>query len=394
MRVRLPPSKQTRRARSLTNAARMSNRPSTVACAGVPCEHLFMASSAGSGETLKALHLGWALAECHGRYLSLGQPHPLAKAGTEGRGSWLPLEEERSPKERAIEAEKRLICASAALDMRQKFAQSGMPEDGPPEFGDALQEAGRKLIDAAQVDTDGRAAAERTVGSVLAAWDRVIQDYLASVSWEAAAAYRLGRGLGEVYWALEFDETGCKGTEFVLGAGRLSALQDLLLRLSSVLHPLTRTAISSSLDKWGDWARAGGKANATVVAALADQHKVWQALLVEGVDPPTLVRPVLAVKKASSIIPIVKAYGLEVLLAIAGLGLLTLASGLVATSSHVLGPVLGILGLGGISAGAVQARAKTVSHGLTQRLQDHLQQELVNVGATRLPVSNGSKRKA
>src|SRR5487761_1792829 len=73
-------------------------------------------------DPLLALRLGWYLAECHGRYLSLAHARPLAEEAVKGRGPWFPLGQERSPRERVIEVEKGLCLTASALGLDQSFA--------------------------------------------------------------------------------------------------------------------------------------------------------------------------------------------------------------------------------------------------------------------------------
>ena len=227
--------------------------------------------------------------------------------------------------------------------------------------------------------------AEKLVGYVLGVWDRAIQDDLSGQCPEAIAAYSLGRGLAEVYWGLIVGESTYGGLDFLLGAERVALLQGLLLRLGKVLPALTIRAIGASLDQWKAWVGKSKPLNDAAIQALADQNQIWQALLIESVDPITLVSADLEVQKARNLLPIAKAYAAQAGIALLGLALLTVAASQIQNASHALPTVLAFLGVSGVSVSAIQVRAKNVSHGLTERLRNRLHLELVEAGATRLP---------
>ena len=84
-------------------------------------------------------------------------------------------------------------------------------------------------------------------------WDAATQDTLAASSFTVASAYQLGRGLAEIYWALDPSVSPAddpRSARFLLGADRLQAFGRLLPRLTAYFSPATTPAIQASLMAW------------------------------------------------------------------------------------------------------------------------------------------------
>jgi hypothetical protein len=89
------------------------------------------------------------------------------------------------------------------------------------------------------------------------AWDEAIQDELAAQEYGTSSSYQLGRGLAEIYWALDPDaRSGPESWEKLLGDERATALRLLLDRLSlTVLPSVSTSAIEFALGKWEQFAK-------------------------------------------------------------------------------------------------------------------------------------------
>ena len=132
-------------------------------------------------------------------------------------------------------------------------------------------------------------------------WDEQIQDGL-GVSAELLAAYQLGRGLAEAFWALDPDapEPDTKPTvastlspphpgswEFLLGPRRQQMLGAYLGLLEGAFAPLTGSAVRGPLTRWcalvGD-KQVRNRSEAALVALRGQLHN-WRDVLLGSRDP-------------------------------------------------------------------------------------------------------------
>jgi hypothetical protein len=308
----------------------------------------------------------------------------MAEAAVEGRGGWLPLGAELSARERAIEAEKALKLTAVALGL--DFADIEVPRGVPPPASAALTTLAERLTDAKTPSEDWEES-EKKVSRLLAVWDRKIQDTLAGQAAESNAAYQLARGLGEAYWTVDVGSP-TTALQTVLGRPRVSALQQLLIPLSGHLPHLTILALHHALDEWSSCVTGLQASDEAVIAALVQQHRVWEQLLVFGADPASLISSTNAIKRARAIWPLIGAYRWEFAALTVGVVLLGLAVGtsVAGLATHWVPAVSAVAGVAGISSSAIQARAKNTARGLSTWLRDHLYIELIEEGATKLPV--------
>ena len=100
-----------------------------------------------------------------------------------------------------------------------------------------------------------------------------------------------------------------------------------------------------------------------------------------------MIDPLKALEKARRVGPLLRAYSVQIALAIVGIALLGAALSL--GDSGIIGrgvaDALAIGGLFGVGAGAMQARAKNTAHLLLEHLREKLYAELVVDAATSLP---------
>jgi hypothetical protein len=223
-----------------------------------------------------ALRVGWMMAEARGNLLKLG----------EGRGGLpqdfpaLPLDAagERTSCEQTVEAVKVLanLAKESGLDlevstltMPTKWSVKGeMTASGQlrlltwrylralnwKDLGPTLGLAARKAKDS--MDLGVEETREQLEG-FLWAWDEAIQDELAAQEYGTSSSYQLGRGLAEIYWALDPSaKFGPESWEKLLGDKRATALRLLLDRLSlTVLPSVSTSAIEFALGKWEQFAK-------------------------------------------------------------------------------------------------------------------------------------------
>lgn len=330
-----------------------------------------MADPADQDAVLKALRLGWAMAEARGRLRtgppkSVGRPNRLEHA--------LPLEDERTWSEQTIEVE--AIVAKLAQDLHVDFALHELSgQSGNDTAGSRLQELSMALAKARTADDTNRLRVKwDETCEFIYAWDEKIQDSLAPGSFSVASAYQLGRGLAETFWALDPGATGDdpRSWGFVLGSSRLSQLSRLLTRLADYFPAATAQTVSDSVAAWGEVAADSiVRARPETVSMLHEQIRAWHDALLLEQSLSARVPPRDYLRQARAIAPVLRAFLPE-----ASIGLLGLVAALVAAALFAVGgvnsavaPVLAILsGFGVTSAGAL-ARAKNEAHSLFAQLQ-------------------------
>jgi len=329
-----------------------------------------------SDDVLRALRLGWALAEVRGR---LRVPNWGAAPKRQPPKS-LPLADERSWSEQTIETEK--IADRLAGELNVESSEN-------PKKQSALEMYSEKLR-AAPADELGRAWAN--VSEFLWTWDAEIQDTLATRSFAVASGYQLGRGLSEVYWALDTkitDPNNMCSARFLLGPGRLRAFERLLPRLSAYFTSTTLAVVQASLTAWGQVANDGlfEAKPVEVRDALHEQLRVWHDLLLVGQAPEARVRSEDLVSRARRIRPVLRAFVPEALLGLASLTLAVLAALLFAigTWNHAIAPVLSVFSVFGVTSVGALAKAKNSANSLFVQLRVVLDIDLVKEAVTLPP---------
>lgn len=151
----------------------------------------------------------------------------------------------------------------------------------------------------ALVDPDDEAKRAVSTGweslaNLLWKFDAHIQDELTAQSVTEAGAYQLGRGLAEVYWALDPRKVdGSTGWECLLGNDRCNELSRLVGRLETYLPEYTASAVAGSIEVWRKvapnpaWRGTIGQASKELYL----QIRRWYELVIVGQDPTTLVKP-------------------------------------------------------------------------------------------------------
>src|SRR5216683_349698 len=226
-----------------------------------------------------ALRFGWYVAEVRGRNRPEG-PRPPADALPNRQNHVLPLRTERTATELRIEAQAVLRKLAADLGV------------------DTLEVNNQQQSQTDLIDQQARTLATATPQAAATAWgvlassiydlDKHTQDILTARSEIEASAYQLGRGLAEIYWALDpaaaCDPLTPDCWEFLLGEQRCGELTRLAGRLSAYFNPYCPPALAGTVLLWHSVAsdpqwRAGAQ------ASLYRQLRRWYELLVLGQDP-------------------------------------------------------------------------------------------------------------
>jgi hypothetical protein len=340
-------------------------------------------------EVISALRLGWYIAEVRGRNRPAG-PQPAGNELPDRDNHVLPLRIERTAAELRAEAQAVLHKLSGDLHVDTVIVNN--------------REQSRTAI----IDQQACALAATVPGtaSAVSAWnalavsmhelDAHAQDTLAAQSDMQGAAYQLGRGLAEAYWALDPDAACTPLTAqcwtFLLGEQRCEELTRLVGRLSGYLNPYCPPAVAGTLCLWqsvaGDeqW-RKGAQDH------LYLQLRRWYELLILGQDPSTLIPPYALLKDWRASIHAVQALWIQLVTAAISLALVIVLIALIlkGSANAFLKAAIGVVGIVGLSAATVQAGLKTTAQGLMSRFRQDAYTDLVASAIAEAPAKPGSR---
>jgi len=333
-------------------------------------------------QVLAAARLGWTLAELRGRVREIVSGPPLNPARPTGI---LPLGQERSQKEQLIEygnvvsgLAKRLgvdvpaqTLSHAPTDVAGKSASDWLRRSvwavaSPPDAADAA-----RLQDAA-----------RDLATVYYSWDARIQDELAAQP-SLSAAYQLGRGVGEIRWSLDLrkaDDDDYVPGAFLLGGDRGERIDRLIARLAAYYDPITQHALQTSLGAWRIDDPGTAKApDDTWRSGLAAQATIWHDLILGQRDGASLVSPRDVLEHPTSLFSLVRRLAPEVLIAALGVVLLLVAAYVLGTPGMTewIGAAAALLGLTGVTAGGLAAKARASATDLFTVLRNDVYRNLV-----------------
>ena len=348
-----------------------------------------MPAPADALEVIRALRLGWYVAEVRGRNLPAG-PKPPGNELPSGGDHALPLRIERTPAARRAEAQAVLAKLSRELQV-----DTATVDD---------QEQSRTAVIGQQADV--LAAAEPGTMAAAAAWDALsasiheldsrAQDTLAAQSDMRAAAYQLGRGLAEAYWALDPGAACAPLTPqcwaFLLGRERCEELARLVGRLSAYFNPYCAPAVAGTLRLWQsiaddqEW-RKGADDH------LYRQLRRWYELLVLSQDPSTLIPPYALLKDWRAASHALRALWVQVVTAVISIGLVIALITLVLSGSAnaSLKAIFGVVGVVGLSTAGIQAGLKNSAQGLLSRLRQDAYTDLVASAVVEAPGKPGAR---
>ncbi len=334
-----------------------------------------MAALADEERVVAATRLGWAIAEVRGR-LRRGPPEHDQPVRPEHA---LPLGDERSWREQTIETE--VVAAALASALAVDFPL----EELSGQRGNGTAAAHLRGL-ASQLEHD-REHAPVHVGTrwddlceFLYDWDAKIQDTFAGDSFAAASGYQLGRGLAEVYWALDpkARDDDPRSWAFLLGDSRIEQLSRLLTSLTDYFNGNAAAAVTSSL---GAWERAVADPDVPslpdIEVTLHDQLRVWHDLLFLGQQPTDRVDATDLIAKARRAWPVVRAFLPRDRDCARRIHRRRCCFGVFVAGNYttVLAPILTALGAFGVTSAGALARAKSEATSLLAQLRQAMVQK-------------------
>jgi hypothetical protein len=341
------------------------------------------ASAAPPGDrpmVLDALRLGWYMAEVRGRNRP-GRPGEQA-AMPGNRGHALPLRAERTAAELRIEAQQVLGTLAARLQVDDNGA------------------AGSSYYSAVDQKAAGLASAPPNSWAAAALWDALaeliyifdasIQDILSARSETQAAAYQLGRGLAEAYWALDpaapCDPLTPDCWGFLLGAERCDELMRLAGRLGVYFSPYCLPAVAGTVRRWQSIASDPDRRE-IAYGQLYRQIRRWYDLLILTQDPATLIKPYGLGASWRVSRRALRALWVQVLTAAISLALMAAAITFAAGgfSSAFVQAAAGAAGVAGLTTAAGQAWLKNSAHQLLPRLRQDAYTDLITAAIMEAP---------
>jgi len=348
-----------------------------------------MAAPQDADTVVKAVRLGWCVAEVRGRCRPGGQPG-ADLAVPERMGDPLPLAMERNPDELRDQAVAVLGVLARDLAVDADAASGKRFSDEVKESADGLAGASKDAEDAAWTSLAG----------LLYRFDSHIQDALAARPPTVACGYQLGRAVAECYWALNPAEPSTPETwtswSFLLGPVRCNEIGQQLGRLSAYFHPYTAAAIAGSLQVWKSVAtdrnwqqKVAGEQRwrASADVSLYRQISRWYELMLLGQDPTTLIRPYQLLRDPRLLWRAVRLFWGQ--LALAALSAVALAFFAYLLSrpdvSSGITALLGALGIAGFSVAGVGAKLKNDAQAMLTRAKEDAYTDLIAVAITVAP---------
>ncbi len=373
-----------------------------------------------------AFRLGWVIAELRGRYRPdrFGKREPGRQDSFQRRDHELPLSNERSLTEIRVE------LFDAASDLSRELKLAPCDRDGRP-----LLKQIKPLLEAMEADDADReqiwkgdpgqaspvkrfffrTRREEPDRSCLAyrffKWDAQNQDDLV-LNATQAAAYQLGRGLAETYWALHPerppDQMG--SWQSVLGPDRRETLLRLAGRLSAYIGPLVLAAIDESVRAWSALATTTDTARRQELAVQEDpvqkesiqdrlfrQCLLWRDLIRGERQPQDLLtNEDLNAPETADAWKKLKLYKLaaeSLMWPLLGglLGAILLVGGaalLAGDTGHTgLTAAISVLGALGLTSAGLYAKAKTQITSLSSNLSQKVKEERVRQAANLCPTA-------
>ena len=341
-----------------------------------------------------AFRLGWAIAELRGRYEPSRFDHrdPGAEKVFRRGAYQLPLSSERSPAEIRKELTETGEDLSQALGLQddQKVAESWTTLTA--------------LLAAIESAANRKALWDEVVKSFFQ-WDAHVQDALVLEATHAAA-YQLGRGLAETYWALEPDRSANEmgSWEFLLGPRRRELLQRLAGRLSAYLGAGVVAAIDGPLTHWSDLAKDTAARSAPGVEEdLYRQSLLWRDLIRGERQPQDLpLSPDVKTPASAEVWKDLHLYRdalsslrLPLLGGALGIAAFILGATLLASGAGHSGfsTAVSLLGALGVTSAGLYARAKADVTSLLANLRKRVEIERVRQAADLCPVTSPDGRK-
>lgn len=348
-----------------------------------------MPAPADALEVVCALRLGWYVAEVRGRNRPAG-PGPPGNELPSGGDHALPLRIERTPAARRTEAQ--AVLAKLAVELQVDTATV----DDQEQSRTAVVEQQADVLAAAEPGTMAATAAWNALSASIYELDSHAQDTLAAQSDMRAAAYQLGRGLAEAYWALDPGAACAPLTAhcwaFLLGRERCEELARLVGRLGAYFNPYCAPAVAGTLRLWQsiaddqEW-RKGADDH------LYRQLRRWYELLVLSQDPATLIPPYALLRDWRAASHALRALWVQAVTAVISIGLVIALVTLVISGSAnaSLQAIFGVVGVVGLSTAGIQAGLKNSAQGLLSRLRQDAYTDLVASAVVEAPGKPGTR---
>ena len=340
-------------------------------------------------EVVCALRLGWYIAEVRGRNRP-GGPQPPGNALPPCGSYSLPLRIERTAAEQQAEA--LTVLRKLSCDLQVDTVTVNDREQSSA----AVIERQALALAAAEPESSAAAAAWTALSASIYQLDAHAQDTLAAQSDMRAAAYQLGRGLAEAYWALDPGAACAPPTpqcwEFLLGQERCEELARLAGRLGGYFNPYCAPAVAGTLRLWQSIASNPGWRKGAQ-DHLYRQLRRWYELLVLGQDPATLIPPYALLKDWRAGFHTLRALWVQIVTAAVSIGLvialITLILG--GSANAALKAIFGVVGVVGLSAASIQTGIKSSTQGLLSRLRQDAYTDLVASAVAEAPGKPGAR---
>lgn len=304
----------------------------------------------------------------------------------------LPLHIERGRTELRIEAQAAVLYLAQHLEV-DTDTNKGSYGTNVDNEAKALQ-AARKQQKVSPSDNHQKAVSNdwQALANLLWEFDAHVQDALTAKSVTQAAAYQLGRGLAEAYWALDPGQAnGSTGWTFLLGDSRCDELSRLVGRLSAYFDEYTASAVAGSIEVWRKVAAnekwRGDKGQASVQLYL--QIRRWYELLILGQDPTTLIKPRQVIRNWRTIWRAVQYFWFQFLALIVGAVALGYLGFFLAENSQSSAAkvVAGVLSVVGLSLASITGYLKNSAQAMLKRLRQDAYTDLIAVAVQTAPPS-------
>jgi hypothetical protein len=360
-----------------------------------------------------ALNLGWSMAELRGRlrYGHVEPPGTVDYQFPREEFHALPIGGEHSLVEQQIATRVAVGLLADRFSLNQPLPQRN---ESPPETIKALAMDIEQKLEAAEknsapVRPDAFPAGSEVAKAWEAAaeaiyyWDEQIQDGLGT-SAELLAAYQLGRGLAEAFWALDpeapapekkptlesTDSPPHPGSwEFLLGPRRQQMLGAYLAMLEGAFAPLSGSAVRGPLTRWCVLVsdkQVRNRPEAALVALRGQLHN-WRDVLLGSRDPISFAKGFglkLAFRQAFRV---AQTLPLETFLLLGGIALMAAAGYALGSDTTRTGTAVAasVLGFFGVTGAGLLARAKAQAAVLGLHLREAFYRDIVEAQATVLP---------
>jgi hypothetical protein len=367
----------------------------------------------------QALNLGWSMAELRGRlrYGHVEPPGTVDYQFPREKFHALPIGGEHSLIEQQISTRVAVgqlaqgFGLDGAVPSRKESTASQAMKALAIELEDALAAAEKRGQHIARPDTHPAgsevAKAWEAAAEAIYYWDAQIQDGL-SVSAELLAAYQLGRGLSDSFWALNPEAPAplAKPTlastesppdpaswEFLLGPRRQLMLGAYLTLLEGAFAPLSGPAVQGPLTRWCALVAADQvrRRSEDAQVALRGQLQNWRDVLLGSRDPTSFASGFgirLALRQA---LRVVQTLPLETILGVVGIALLAVAGYFLGSGTSKTGTaiVASVVGFFGVTGAGLLARAKAQAAVLGMHLREAFYRDIVEAQAAVLPKGVG-----